>query len=283
MNYKKASELDRYTIFAPSREKRPNQNGEKTQNQCPLCPENIDTGETVDSIEGERGWQILSIKNKYPITPIHEVIIHSSEHGLTIENMSDEQAEILIRMYYKRYLALKDQGQVVIFCNFGKFAGASLEHPHSQVMVIENSIKINQLQSLEGGGATESIDNVNGFFAVAPEYSEFPYEVWIKGEKKFIDFDDTDFVSVGKLLTKVMKRLITHLSEVNLSEKHYGKPHMHWKEYGVAYNFYISSVGNFYLRIIPKLNIQAGFELATGINVNVVDPAEVNQMLREDL
>jgi len=37
------------------------------------------------------------------------------------------------------------------------------------------------------------------------------------------------------------------------------------------------------LRIIPKLTIQAGFELATGVNVNVVDPKEVVELLKQDL
>ncbi len=47
-----------------------------------------------------------------------------------------------------------------------------------------------------------------------------------------------------------------------------------------AYNYYIYPGHNWYLRIIPRFVHRAGFELGTGLNVNIVDPAEASLELR---
>ena len=39
-----------------------------------------------------------------------------------------------------------------------------------------------------------------------------------------------------------------------------------------VYNYYINPHSNWYLRIIPRFVHRAGFELGTGLNVNIVDP-----------
>ncbi len=279
MNYKKAEGLERYTIFAPDRVNRPSQADLHAENQCPFCPENLNTDDVLDSISVGGKWKIISVKNKFPIVDTHEVIIHSPDHSLKIEDMSAEEAGLLLRMYHRRCLALKEQGEVVIFCNFGKFAGASLDHPHSQLMVIGKEIKFDHLKP---GKIAGLIKEEGGFKIFTPEYSEFPYEVWIKSDKNFEDFTDFELLTAGKLLKEIVSTLVEHLSEINLLEKHFGKPHIHWKDYGVAYNFYLNTQGDFYIRIIPKLAIQAGFELATGINVNVSSPIEAAELLRKD-
>lgn len=279
MNYRKAKSQERYTIFAPDRVKRPSQNGAKSHHECFFCPENLNKNVVVDTIEGNKGWQVVSIQNKFPISDFHEVVIHSPNHNLRIENMTSLEVGQVFKMYAKRFEALKDKGRVVIFCNFGKFAGASMEHPHSQIMVIDKSIKLNRL---DVGRAAAVIAVKSGWEVFTPEYSEYPYEVWIKSDKKFTDFGEEDFLLAGELLQKTVKVLITHLSEFKLFGKHYGKPHIRWKEYGPAYNFYLNTEGEFHIRIIPKLSIQAGFELATGINVNVSDPKVAGNLLKSD-
>ncbi len=281
MNYRSDEKGNRYTIFATDRIKRPDQSQIKSEDYCPFCKENIDK-ENVVSFIGESidNWRVVSINNKYPIADTHEVIIHSVDHNKTVEKMESDEMGDVFRMYLNRYLALKDKGQVSIFCNFGKFAGASLEHPHSQIIVVDNQVKFDQLAPQS---KVENILADGGFNVVVPEYSEYPYEVWIVSNKRFEEFDEVDILTAGKVTQKTIKALITHLSEVSLLQKHFGKPHLHWKESGVAYNYYISTANSFYLRIIPKLTIQAGFELATGINVNVVDPKEVVDLLKQDL
>lgn len=282
MKFKKAVGAERYTIFATDRVKRPEQANISKSSGCPFCSNNIDKSQVVDYIGSSRySWKVVSIKNKYPITDLAEVIVHSPDHSRSIELMSPgEMAEVYL-MYQKRYVNLKDKGSVIIFCNYGKFAGASLEHPHSQIIVVDGSVKINQLPLQN---FLPVVYTQGDFELVVPEYSEYPYEVWIVNKKKgLLNFERDDFLAAGTLTQKIISILITHLAEISLSKEHANKPHIHWKDYGVAYNYYLSIGDDFYVRIIPKLSIQAGFELATDINVNVVDPVEVVELLKQHL
>ncbi|KKR85098.1 MAG: Galactose-1-phosphate uridylyltransferase, partial [Candidatus Woesebacteria bacterium GW2011_GWB1_41_10] len=46
--------------------------------------------------------------------------------------------------------------------------------------------------------------------------------------------------------------------------------------------FYIHHGKDWYLRIIPRLIHRAGFELGTGISVNIIDPADAADILKEE-
>ena len=48
-----------------------------------------------------------------------------------------------------------------------------------------------------------------------------------------------------------------------------------------SYNFYIYPKENWYLRIIPRFIYRAGFELGTGLSVNIVDPVAAAARYRE--
>lgn len=285
--YLKSKGRKRYTILAPGRMNRPEQTGEMKPivKTCPFCVENLDETKILDRIDdnSNTAWSVVCVSNKYPITALHEVIIHNPKHDMTIEKMSDSQLFDLMKMYQSRYEYHKDMGRVVMFCNFGSFAGASIAHPHSQVMVVDRSIDYDEIDFQDNNDVVVT----SGDFSVyAPKYSEFAYELWIGNPTKSIrQFDEDDLRTAGRLLGFSLNKLITHLSEKNPLERHEEIPHLGWKEYGVNYNYYFGgeAEGKFFIRIIPKLAIQAGFELATGINVNVVDSDEVNNMLREDL
>ncbi len=53
------------------------------------------------------------------------------------------------------------------------------------------------------------------------------------------------------------------------------------KENDVPYNFYIYHGSDWYLRIIPRLIHRAGFELGTGLSVNIVDPTNAAKEYKE--
>jgi galactose-1-phosphate uridylyltransferase len=56
---------------------------------------------------------------------------------------------------------------------------------------------------------------------------------------------------------------------------------MNMSKEGFSYNFYIHPKESWYIRIIPRFVHRAGFELGTGLSVNVVDPVEAARALRE--
>ena len=136
----------------------------------------------------EPGWRVRVVPNKFPITDIHEVIIHSPDAVKDIQDFDLDQINDLFFAYRQRYQTHRDDGHVLIFNNHGELAGASLSHPHSQVVVIPRQINLDVL-------VREPVNNVvedNKLFTVyCPDFSQWPYEVWIAPKVENTYFGDT--------------------------------------------------------------------------------------------
>ena len=263
----------RWVIISPSRIKRPDENGNRKKKKCIFCPgnESLTPDEIYRLGPGEPntpGWKVRVIKNKYPIADIHEVIIHSPHEEHDIEALPLAQVSNLFKTYRERFNTHRKQGQVLIFCNHGEHAGASIEHPHSQLVVIPSQINFDTL-------SREPMNNIvreNTFFNVyCPDFSQWPYEVWIAPKKEgtiFGDINDEEIDDLVEILQHALKQLIKIYKENKLSNL------------GFGYNYYIYPRENWYIRIIPRFIHRAGFELGTGLSVNIVDPAEAAIELR---
>lgn len=278
---------DRWVIIAEGRTKRPSDQKPipvNTNKICVFCPgfERIPGEEVYRIGEGkpyERGWKVRVIKNKYPITDFHEVIVHSPNHDLELDQMPLLDVEAVIRAYRQRFLANSEHGHVIIFNNVGEAAGASITHPHSQLVVVPKQINIDTL-------GLEPVVNVvadNKFFTVfCPDFSQWPFEVWIAPKitgKFFGDIGDLEIKDLAVVLQDTIRRMLKHLS--GSSHEHPGVPMVQFK-HEPAYNFYIHHGNNWYIRIVPRLVHRAGFELGTGIQVNIIDPADAAESLRQE-
>lgn len=229
----------------------------------------------------EPGWKVRVIKNKYPITDFHEVIIHSPDDTHDIDTLPVGQVSLILEAFRSRFNANRDNGHVIIFNNVGDAAGASIRHPHSQLVVVPKQINIETLR--QEPIANVVVDNTN-FVVYCPEFSQWPFELWIAPKEKDKDFGETSdeaLADLAQVLKDSMTRLISHLTEKD-SNLHPGLPMVKFKN-GVAYNFYIDHDKNWYIRIIPRLVHRAGFELGTGLSVNPVDPADAAAMLVEQV
>lgn len=263
----------RWVIISPQRVKRPDEHNGSKKKKCVFCPgnESLTPDEVYRVGEGEAntpGWKVRVIKNKYPIADIHEVIIHSPDEEKDIEEFSTAQGVLLFKAYRERFNAHRKQGQVLIFCNHGDHAGASIRHPHSQLVVIPAQINMDTL-------LREPLNNIveeNTYFNVyCPDFSQWPYEVWIAPKIEntvFGDMNDEEIDDLVKLLQKILKQLMKIYKENSLSNL------------GFGYNYYIYPGANWYIRIIPRFIHRAGFELGTGLSVNIIDPSEAAIELR---
>lgn len=261
----------RWVIISPSRSSRTGMDGKKYR--CPLCPgHEKDTPPEVlrygGGGENKPGWKLRVVPNKFSITDNHEVIIHSPDHQRDIEDLPLSQIELIMKAYRERYNFYRKKGQVYIFCNHGDLAGASLSHPHSQLVVIPSQINLDVL-------TREPLTNVvdtNHFFSVyCPDFSQWPYEVWIVPKKEggvFGDLDDEQIADLAAIMQKILKQIKKIYERSRFSQNPLG------------YNYYIYPKEDWYLRIIPRFVQRAGFELGTGLSVNVVDPADAVMELR---
>ena len=264
----------RWVIISSQRLTRPdNYDKKKNGGACLFCPgEEAQTPNELYRIgDGEKdkpGWKVRVIPNKYPITDFHEIIILSPYCNKDLQDLPLEHISQILTVYRDRYNFNKKKGQVIIFSNHGELAGASIEHPHSQLVVIPSQINLDTL-------SREPLNNMvdeNKFFNVyCPDFSQWPYEVWIAAKKNgtvFGDITDEEITDLAPILQKILKKLESLYKKHSITHLPFG------------YNFYIHPKDNWYIRIIPRFVNRAGFELGTGLSVNVIDPTEAALQFR---
>ncbi|HUJ94197.1 MAG TPA: DUF4931 domain-containing protein, partial [Terriglobales bacterium] len=156
-----------WVIIATERAKRPEELATRRQRPgqaslvptCVFCPGNESkTPPEVMRYAAEDGsWKVRVVGNKFaalspnvqPIRTIrrsrrtiggfgvHDVIIDTPDHAQCMALMSDEHVVKVLQAYKTRYDALtidRRIAHITIFKNHGGTAGASLEHPHSQLI-----------------------------------------------------------------------------------------------------------------------------------------------------
>jgi UDPglucose--hexose-1-phosphate uridylyltransferase len=270
----------RWVVIAQARSKRPDDVGmpkQATPTGCPFCPgnEHATPPEVYRRGPGgkdEPGWQVRVVPNKYPITDTHEVFIHSTHHDKDVDTLPLDQVTAILATYRDRYIAHEADGQVIIFCNHGKEAGASLAHPHSQLVVVPKQIN---LDSLSREPVNNIVSEEGEFVTYCPEFSQWPYETWIVPKKeigKFGDIEDSHLPQLASVLQHSLKRIAAVFAASPVRAKDRAKD-------AFVFNYYISHGDKWFIRIIPRFIHRAGFELGTGLNVNVMDPTEAAKEL----
>ena len=157
----------KWVIIATERSKRPSDFPVRPEKRkggsCPFCvgnesktPPEITAYRKEGTQTDSPGWWVRVVPNLFPALKsgeegpqnqnfyvtrpglgAHEVLIESPDHNYTLEEHSLDQARDIFQMWVDRYRAVMEQEDikyVQIFKNEGSIAGASLEHPHSQLI-----------------------------------------------------------------------------------------------------------------------------------------------------
>lgn len=270
----------RWIVISQTRTKRPDEINAETKAKPSVCAfcfgnEGLTPPEIMRVGEGEKdkpGWKIRVVPNKFPITDTHEVIIHSPDHDKDIDELELNHVFQLMSVYRQRFQTHREEGQVMIFCNHGELAGASLKHPHSQLVLIPKQIN---LDALVREPVMNTIEDNNYFVTYCPDFSQWPYEVWLAPKKEGTIFGDTaddELKDLAQVLQNALKRLRIKYSEQTISKSHSATQ--------FSFNYYIHHAKSWFIRIIPRLVHRAGFELGTGLSVNVVDPTVAAEELK---
>lgn len=309
------------SILAVGRSRRPgaapgSPSGEPT---CPFCPGNESLTPPEVWSTGRRGgvpdspgWEIRVVPNLYPaLMPEaegkgwrkggmagmpargdHEVIIHSPRHDLSLGGMEVGEAAGLLRAWQARFRHFADVPQVryiQIIVNHKREAGASLEHPHTQVFalpVVPRAILDELRRSRRPGrGCPVCVEieeatrdgrlvvESRGWAALVPYAARAPFELRFASRRHAPDFAAAgreDLEGLAEVLTRSLRALSGLL----------GDP---------AYNLWLHTAPcdgrdyheyHWHLEMVPRVIISAGFEFATGMYLNVMDPAEAARQLR---
>lgn len=242
------------------------------------------------------GWTVRVIPNLYPAVKteavtmmdglamtasgVHEVIVESPVHDRHPQFMSDQEIKRLFTVYGDRFREIEKIPYVKyisMFRNYGKEAGASLVHAHSQVIALPIvPERIKEQCGLDYGAVIRKeeasprlILSTRHAVAFAPFASCFTYEAWVFPRRRckniagLTDEERDDFAVVSKDVLSGLSRLLSD------------------PPYNYAFVQSNSDDMHMHLRIYPKLGIEAGFELNTGVHINSVTPESAAKSLRE--
>jgi UDPglucose--hexose-1-phosphate uridylyltransferase len=261
------------------------------------------------------GWTVRAVPNKYPLlepgdldaaddplasgrgdppllvgghaTGHHEVIVHAPRHLASITALDRAQFERAVAGWRERSRAHADAACVHVMVNEGHAAGASLEHTHAQLyaldfvpaLIARERERFTAHNTRTMGGCLlcdllqEEVRRRERVVAVddeavllAPFAARSPYELQVVPRRHEGNFAD----SAGggaRLLHEGLTRLKARLGAappLNLWVRSAprGAEHFHW-----------------HIDVVPRLTRLAGFELGTGLGVNIVPPERVAQEL----
>ncbi len=313
-----------WVVIATGRAKRPDDfkavhraEADQDVDQCPFeNPE--ESGQEKDVLiyrDGSDEWTLRVFPNKYPAfskgrlvktieegpyfamsgTGYHEVIV-TRDHFRPLALMEPLQAAEVLDAYQERYLSLMKKPNVKfvqIFHNHGKEAGASIVHPHSQLMAIpvvspyiqgqldgaeryRRANKKNVFASIvehERETGQRVVFENDRFVAFCPFASRVAFEIWVAPKKTspyFERLSNEDKVAAGEALQRSLRALHDGLDDP-------------------AYNFYINTAPcdgrdypqyGWHIEILPHTAVWAGFELSTGIEISTIQPEKAAEYLR---
>lgn len=296
-------------LFAPTRSTRPHTTAasataESGSEHCPFCPGH--EGETPPEISrtgtgapGTPGWRRRVFPNLYPIvggsdaasgaTGAHEVVVLAPEHDHNLARLDDGDAVEVFEVLRDRARAHAEAGRayVQVVVNEGRAAGASIAHPHAQVLALDfvpPAVAAASRRFAEAGrdlvvgdhalarrdGTAVTADRVAPTWCGTASGSPFEARVAALGSGgRFAHCTDAELAAVGQAVPDALRRLATVLGRSPYNVVVHDAPTggegpYHW-----------------WVQIVPRLEVRAGFELGTGLSVQSVDPVAAASRLRE--
>lgn len=267
-------------------------------------------------------WFAVALKNKFPAVKAglcapgfktgpfdihgaigsHEIIVYK-DHEKHFADFSNEDAVNAIRFYKKRYrdiekgLNAQCTRYIMTFHNFGREAGASVYHPHSQIIStpilppdvassISGSYNYYQknhrrvydvIVEWEKEQKKRIVFENDLFIVFCPFVSRTPYEIRIFPKDSHAHFEkmpDEFDKYLAEALIDVLKKLKTALNNPPYNFFIHTAPFENGTT-NQAHEYY-----TWHIEILPRLSIAAGFEFGTGVDINIVDPDKAAEELR---
>jgi len=295
------------------------------EKKCPFCK--IDTqeaptlifskGKKVLSKKIPKDWTILVLPNKHPAfipypkleekqegpfykkmnaAGFHEIIV-TRDHRKSLGQFKIEEVKEVFDVYQERYQDLMDKkfvNHISIFHNHGSEAGASISHPHSQLVTtplididlskaLVNSEKYYkktkkciycEMNKWELKVKKRIVFENKHFLAICPFASKSAFQVIISPKKHLPYFEkitEEEKWHLAEVFQKVLSKLYKGLSDP-------------------AHNFYLHNAPcdrgkypsyHWHWTILPKTSTWAGFEIGTRMEISTIEPEKAAEYLRK--
>ena len=280
---------------------------------CPFCPGNEEaTPPALETYGAEGSWLLRVVPNRYPAfsgdepmavtnlgpvfrqapaSGIHEVLVLTPDHEATFADLDDAQVGLVMA-------AIRDRLEVharrpgvrysQAIVNHGREAGASLRHPHGQLLGIPfvpgevaeeeagfrrfaGSCLLCTMIEAEVDAGWRVVHEDEHALVVCPFWSGTPYEMLAlpkAHEGHITDAKPGDLVAVGRALRDCLDKLRTRVDDLAYNLVFHTLPHHHDDEF------------HWHVHVLPRVASGVGFEQGTGVLINIVAPEDAAATLR---
>jgi UDPglucose--hexose-1-phosphate uridylyltransferase len=321
--------VGRWVIIATERARKPSDfvtpPSPPSTGLCPFCPGQEDKTPREVYVSGRPpalaangpGWKVRVVPNRFPALRVegdldrkadgiydlmngvgaHEVLIETPDHGRQVKDLSDQELTEVLFAFKARILDLRNDLRlryVLLFKNQGALAGASLEHPHAQLIALP--VTPRQVQD-EIDGARRHFEHRERcifcdivtqerkdrsrlvfeneeFVVFAPWAPRSPFETWIVPKRHESNYEAEPKERLGQCaqaLGSTLRRLAAALGDPPFNFivhtnplRDLPTPSYHW-----------------HIEVMPALTQVAGFEWGSGFHINPVPPEEAAEFLRK--
>ncbi len=312
-----------WVIVVPERSRRPHDGPAAGPGRsCPFCPGSEgDTPPTVARVDDALGnWKIRVIGNRFPILTAangipeparsdpwhrlpghghHEIVIDAPDHDGTLGSLDPEQIRLLLETYVGRARVLGELAairEVVVFRNHGEQAGASLRHPHSQIVAtpvispVTRRRIMDEIRYYDDHGAcaicrtladereagSRFVHESRHFASFAPFASRVSHHLRIVPLRHCARFDYASPEELGDLAR--------HLHTIFAAlEEELDNPDHNLVVASPPLDLVHQGANHWFIDVLPRLAVPAGFEIGSGIVVSTCAPETAAAALRTRL
>lgn len=315
-----------WVIIASERARRPHEfvepgrlmcgEGPTWEAGCPFCPGNEEAELEVMRVPADISWQVRVVANRYPAL-VKTAVLERDYHGLvrrisgvgyhevTIESPTHNTCSALeapdnMARVFQAFVDRAWQVQldprieyIQFFKNHGRQAGASLRHPHAQMIampMVPSDVRVRadtarmhfdeagvcaycEMLEQERADRSRIVLESEHFVAFSPYAAFSPFHLWVVPKTHtatFLHVTPLEVVDLGKLMHTILRKLYIGLNNPDFNYvirsapvRDLGASYLHW-----------------YIAIVPRISLAAGFELGSGIYINPSLPEECAAFLR---
>ena len=272
---------------------------------CPFCPGHEEATPPALETYGPNGsWLVRVVPNLFPAfdgsepmrvqnlgpvftqaeaSGVHEVLVFTPDHDGSWADLDDKQAGLAmaaIRDRMEDHARRSTVRYTQAIVNTGREAGASLDHPHGQLLGIpfvpgeiadeeagfqrfEGSCLLCTMVEAEVRAGHRLVLEDERAVVVCPYWSGMPYEMLVVPRTHDVHLEATapaDVVGVGRAIRDALRLLKAKVGDVAYNAVFHTAPHHHEGPF------------HWHVHIVPRLTSTAGFEQGTGVLINIVPP-----------
>jgi UDPglucose--hexose-1-phosphate uridylyltransferase len=258
-------------------------------------------------VEGEVQREGIGLYDRLSGVGAHEVIVENPDHWREMADLSVDELMLVFFAYRERLRDLQRDSRlryVLIFKNKGKEAGASLSHPHSQLIATpiiptaviqelkaakdlydrkERCIFCDMILQEQHFGTRIGLQDER-FIAIHPYASAFPFETWILPTAHQHDFglaSDDELRALASMVRDSLRRLRVLLKDPPYNMVLHTAPSPHPRRGHTDYWSTIERDFHWHLELVPRITRNAGFEWGSGYTVNPTPPEEAARFFKD--